>query len=132
MSNKEIIKRGLIRTGNYLPYNPNLTERAKDLRNNMTTEEEKLWINFLKNHEYRFRAQKQIENYIVDFYCAKAKLVIEIDGNIHYDENNIVYDKERTKLFESYGIKVIRFKNEEISNDFNKVCIKINKVIFDL
>ena len=62
---------------------PILFELAKELRNNLTPAEELLWNAFLKNHKYRFRRQKQIDNYIADFYCAKLKLVIEIDGNIH-------------------------------------------------
>jgi len=130
MNNKYLKKRGLVGNGYILPYNPNLTERAKDFRNNMTIAEKKLWIEFLKNHKYRFKAQKQIDNYIVDFYCSKHKLIIEIDGEIHNSYERLGYDEERTKVFESYCIRVIRFKNEDVINNFENVCNKINEVCF--
>lgn len=121
-------KRGLVTNGYSLPYNPDLTERAKELRNNMTLTEKKLWTEFLRKHKYRFKAQKQIDNYIADFYCAKLKIVIEIDGNIHDEAERFEYDRERTKVFEAYGLRVIRFRNEEIINSFDVVCRKINQL----
>lgn len=129
MSKKELKERGLVKNKYCLAYNPKLTERAKELRNHMTLAEEKLWTNFLQKHEYRFRSQKQIENYIVDFYCAKLKLVIEIDGDIHDENGRTLYDKERTKIFESLGLRVIRFRNEEVDKDFEDVCRRINETI---
>lgn len=122
MYKKDLTNRGLITSGYSLPYNPKLTDRAKDFRKNMTLAEEKLWTQFLKNYKYRFRAQKQIDNYIADFYCAKLKLIIEIDGKIHNEIDKVEYDLERTKVFESYGLKVIRFKNDDIINNFTNVC----------
>jgi len=130
MGNKDLKKRGLVCNGYSLPYNPKLTERAKDFRNNMTIAENKLWIEFLKNHKYRFRAQKQIDNYIVDFYCSKCKLIIEIDGKIHNSYERFEYDEERSKVFESYDLRVIRFKNEDVISNFENVCNKINQVCF--
>lgn len=127
MYKSEFAKRRLISNGYSLPYNPELTERAKELRNHMTFAEEKLWNGFLKRYKYRFRPQKQIDNFIVDFYCAKLKMVIEIDGEIHDEENRKGYDKERTRVFESYGLKEVRFRNEEIVNSFEDVCRKIDE-----
>jgi very-short-patch-repair endonuclease len=128
MENREFKKKGLIGNSYCLPYNPELTERARDFRNNMTSAEKKLWIQFLKNHKYRFRAQKQIESYIADFYCAKYKLIIEIDGEIHENVESVEYDKEREKVFKSYDLRTIRFKNKDIISNFDSVCRKINEV----
>ncbi|MGE5328192.1 MAG: endonuclease domain-containing protein, partial [Deltaproteobacteria bacterium] len=127
MNNKDLRKRGLVGNGYILPYNPKLTERAKDFRNNMTMAEKKLWIGFLKNHKYRFRAQKQIDNYIVDFYCSRYKLIIEIDGETHNSFERLKYDEERTKVFESYGLRVVRVKNQDVIYNFEDVCKKINE-----
>ncbi|MGE5328238.1 MAG: endonuclease domain-containing protein, partial [Deltaproteobacteria bacterium] len=127
MDNKDLKKRGLVGNGYILPYNPKLTERAKDFRNNMTMAEKKLWIEFLKNHKYRFRAQKQIDNYIVDFYCSSHKLIIEIDGETHNSFERLEYDEERTKVFESYGLRVVRVKNQDVIYNFEDVCKKINE-----
>jgi len=124
----DLKNRGLITNGYSLPYNPELTERAKELRNHMTLAEQKLWDEFLRSHKCRFRPQKQIDNYIINFYNAKFKIVIEIDGKIHDELDKAEYDKERTKIFESYGLKVIRFKNEDIINNFNDVCKRINEL----
>lgn len=131
MNNKDLKKRGLVGNGYILPYNPKLTERAKDFRNNMTITEKTLWTDFLKNHKYRFRAQKQIDNYIVDFYCSRHKLIIEIDGEIHNSFERLEYDEERTKVFESYGLRVVRFKNEDVIYNFEDVCKKINEACIE-
>jgi hypothetical protein len=82
-SKEELKKRGLISTGFHLPYNPKLVGRAKKLRQNMTIAEKKLWRNYLGTFPYRVLRQRPIDHYIVDFYCAKLKLVIEVDGGIH-------------------------------------------------
>ena len=127
MYKNDLKKRGLVKSGFSLPYNPGLTQRAKELRNHMTLAEKKLWTGFLQKHPYRFRPQKQIDNYIVDFYCAKLKLIIEIDGKIHNEADRVDYDRERTQIFESYGLRVIRFKNEDVINNFDEVCRKIDE-----
>ena len=77
---------------------------------------------FLRGYSVRFIRQKIIGNYIVDFYCAKANLVIELDGSQHYEEVNMNKDIERTKFLESQGLKVIRIPNSEINNNFRGVC----------
>ena len=105
----------------YLPYNKKLKEKARDLRNNMTAAEKKLWYGYLRNHRYIFLRQKPIDNYIVDFYCSKLKLVIEIDGETHLSEKGREYDEERTKALERYGLKVLRFWNDDVLNGIEVV-----------
>ena len=92
----------------------------------MTQEERKLWYMFLKKHSERFLRQKVIDNYIVDFYCPKKRLVIEIDGSQHYTIEGKKYDKIRTELLNAYNLKVIRFSNLEINKQFQEVCELIN------
>ena len=94
---------------------------AKILRKNMTKEEKHLWYDFLKGYEIRFIRQKPIGNYIVDFYCAKAKVVVELDGSQHYTEVNIEKDTERTKFLEQYGIMVVRVPNNQVNQNFRGV-----------
>lgn len=96
----------------------------KYLRNNATPQETKLW-NELRNKKLgnKFRRQHGIVNYIVDFYCPKKKLAIEIDGNEHLQ--NKEYDKERTESFKILGVKVIRFWNSEVDKNINEVLSKI-------
>jgi len=102
------------KTIKYLPYNLALKERARDLRKNMTLAEKKLWKDFLKNHKYKFTRQKPINNYIVDFYCSGLGLVIEVDGTTHLDKKDILYDKQRTADLTKYGLKILRFWNDDI------------------
>ena len=103
-------------------HNKSLVSVARMLRKNMTKEERHLWYDFLRGHSVRFIRQKIIGNYIIDFYCAKANLVIELDGSQHYDEAEMAKDNERTKYLESLGLKVIRIPNNEINNNFYGVC----------
>ncbi|MDR0292969.1 MAG: endonuclease domain-containing protein [Oscillospiraceae bacterium] len=114
-----------------LEYNRNLIPRAKQLRKEMTPQEKHLWYDFLSKYPARFQRQKTIDNYIVDFYCFSAKLVIELDGGQHYTEDGVAYDAERTKILESYGLKVIRFANPDIMNRFKSVCEAIDKAVKD-
>ena len=96
---------------------------ARVLRKNMTPEEKHLWYDYLKNYPVRFVRQKTMGRYIVDFYCAKAKIVIEIDGSQHYSDKGYEYDVERTEYLErEFGVKVIRFTNTDIANRFAGVC----------
>ncbi len=110
-------------------YNKNNINLARNLRKNMTPQEKKLWYQFLNKTDVRFQRQKCIENYIEDFYCAKKRLVIEIDGGGHYTEENIENDKIRTKVLNNLNIKVIRFKNKDIDDDFVNVCNYILSLI---
>ena len=95
----------------------------------MTKEERHLWYDYLRGYPVRFIRQKIIGNYIVDFYCAKANLIIELDGSQHYAEAGIKRDTERTKYLESQGLRVIRIPNNEINNHFRGVCEFIDKEV---
>lgn len=110
-------------------HNPVLTEKAKELRKNMTNEEKILWYQFLRNYPIRILRQKVIDNYIVDFYCAKAKLIIEFDGSQHYSPDGKIYDKIRTEFFEERNLKIIRIPNIQVTNNFEGICNYIDKII---
>ncbi len=103
-------------------HNKSLVSNAKELRNNMTKEERHLWYDFLKSHSARFQRQKIIGKYIVDFYCSAAKLVIELDGSQHYEDEGRAYDAERSAFLESYGLAIIRIPNNEINRNFKGLC----------
>lgn len=102
--------------------NKKLIPFAASLRKNMTRQERKLWYEFLQSYPIRFMRQKIIGNYIVDFYCAKAKLVVELDGSQHYDDAAVAYDRERTEYLKTFGLRVARFTNLEIDQNFRGVC----------
>ena len=105
-----------------IPYNKNNKVLARNLRKNMTDPEKRLWYKCLSLFPVRFNRQKQLGNYIADFYCHKAKLVIELDGEQHYEEDNKVYDIERTEFLENYGLKVIRITNYDLKENFDGIC----------
>lgn len=102
---------------------------AKNLRNNATPQENHLWYDFLSKYEMRFQRQKSIDHFIADFYCHKAKLVIEIDGKQHYTEEGMRDDEFRTEILEGYDLKVIRFTNRQIDTNFKGVCEYIDLVV---
>lgn len=95
----------------------------------MTREECRLWYDFLRTYPIRFTRQKVLGKYIADFYCAKAKIVIELDGSQHYEEANALYDAERTAFLSEYGLQVIRIPNKEIRMNFYGVCEYIDSVV---
>ena len=109
--------------------NKELVPVAKQLRKNMTKEERHLWYDFLRSYPLHIYRQRVLGKYIVDFYCAKAKLVIELDGSQHYDEEKMEKDAERTTFLEGYGLKVIRISNREINQNFRGVCEYIDAQI---
>ena len=117
-------------------HNKSLVNVGRMLRKNMTKEERHLWYDFLRGYSVRFIRQKIIGNYIVDFYCAKANLAIELNGSQHFDKISIAKDNERTKYLESQGLKVIRIPNNEVNNNFRGVCefidIKVKKSLSQL
>ena len=104
------------------PYNKSNIPLAKNLRKNMTPWERKLWYEFLRNYPVRFQRQKAIGDFIVDFYCAKAQLVIELDGSGHYTDEQAEKDKLRSTALNQQGLKVLRFCNLDISHNFSGVC----------
>ena len=110
-------------------HNSALTSRAQELRRNMTKEERRLWYEYLRNHPYRFRRQVPFGNYILDFYCASAKLAVELDGSQHFDPKGIQYDQARTAFFESNGIYVLRFSNTDVLQNLRGVCQAIDLAI---
>ena len=103
-------------------HNPKLTPIAKALRKNMTKQERHLWYDFLKGYQVRFLRQKVIDDYIVDFYCSQAELVIELDGSQHYSESGILKDRIRTERLEKRNLTVLRIPNNEVDKNFNGVC----------
>ena len=105
-----------------LNYNKNNITLAKNLRKNTTPQENHLWYDFLSKYEIRFQRQKAIDNFIADFYCHKAKLIIEIDGAQHFSEKGMQEDAFRTEVLEGYDLKVIRFTNYQINTNFQSVC----------
>ena len=106
-----------------------IIQLAKTLRKNMTKEERRLWYDYLSTYPIRFYRQRPIGRYIVDFYCAKAKLVIELDGSQHFSEDGLAYDKERSAFLENSGIEIIRFTNVEIKQKFSSVCEYIDSIV---
>ena len=112
-----------------IPKNADLLENARHLRKEMTPQERRLWYQFLREYPVKIYKQRIIGNYIVDFYCASAKLVIEIDGSQHYEEDGVTYDAERTKYLESLGLRVVRYSNAEINREFREVCDSIHMLI---
>lgn len=98
----------------------------------MTAEERKLWYNFLRTYPLRFLRQKIIGGYIADFYCAKAGLIVEIDGSQHYRDGAAEYDAARTEYFGSLGLKVVRLSNIEVNKNFRGVCEYIDKIVNEL
>ena len=110
-------------------HNEKLVPLAKQLRKNMTKEERHLWYDFLRNYPIRFSRQKVLGKYIADFYCAKCKLVIELDGSQHFEENDLRKDAERAAFLEGYGLTVIRIPNVAVNKNFSGVCQSINAVV---
>ena len=110
-------------------HNKLLVPLAKRLRKEMTKEERHLWYDFLRTYHCRFTRQKVLGKYIVDFYCAEAQLVIELDGSQHYESNAIEKDEERTAFLEAYGLTVIRIPNNEVTGNFYGVCEYIDAAV---
>ena len=96
-----------------------LVDRARGMRKEPTEEENKLWHLYLKKIKPRFVRQKIIGSYIVDFYCAKLKLVIEIDGVQHYLEENEMYEKRREEYLQGKGYKLLRFYNSDVNKNLS-------------
>lgn len=110
-------------------YNKDLIRVAKNLRSNMTKEEKHLWYDYLKNYKVRFSRQKILGKYVADFYCAKANLVIELDGSQHYQEEELDYDKARTEYLSKFNMKVVRIPNNEVNKNFDGVCRYIDMTV---
>ena len=103
-------------------YNKANIPLAKSLRKNMTPWERKLWFEFLRKYPIRFQRQKAIGNFIADFYCAKARLIIELDGGGHYTDDQMEKDRVRTKELEGMNLTVLRICNLDVDRNFSGVC----------
>lgn len=112
-------------------HNPHLVPYAKELRKNMTKEERRLWYDYLRAHPAQFSRQKILGHYIADFYSAKAKFVIEVDGSQHYEESGMIYDQIRTEFLAEYGLKVLRIPNNAVAKNFRGVCEYIDLALTD-
>ena len=110
-------------------HNKSLVPYAKELRKNMTKEERHLWYDFLKDYPVRFSRQKVLGKYIVDFYSASAKIIIELDGSQHFEEAGQKYDKNRDEYLKEYGLNIIRIPNNEINENYDGVCEYLDKEI---
>ncbi len=99
---------------------------ARRLRREMTLSEQHLWFRFLRSYPVKIYKQRIIESFVVDFYCAEARLVIELDGSQHYTEQGKAYDEERSSIMEGYGVEVLRFTNLEVDREFDAVCERID------
>lgn len=104
------------------PYNKKLVHNAQALRKNMTPEEKHLWYDFLRKLPVTVKRQKNIENYIVDFYIATGKIAIEIDGIQHTAPEHLAADAARDKALGNWGITVLRYSNADIRERFQTVA----------
>ena len=109
--------------------NGKLTKNARTLRKTMTKEESHLWYQFLCCYKPRFHRQHVIGNYIADFYCHEAKLVVELDGSQHTDPGKMEYDSKRTEYLRSQGLLVLRFSNLDVMRRFRDVCEAIDLAV---
>ena len=112
-----------------MPKDNSQLENARRLRREMTPHERKLWYLFLRKYPVKIYKQRIIGNFIVDFYCASANLVIEVDGSQHYESQGMAYDTDRSVFLSSQGLEILRFSNRDIDRDFCGVCRKIDITI---
>ena len=106
-----------------------LLQRSRELRRNATPQENKLWYQFLRTDPVKFRRQQQIGPYIADFYCPSARVVIELDGSGHYEEEGKEYDRWRDAYISAQEIRVLRFTNTQIDKEFSAVCEEIARAV---
>ena len=109
--------------------NAALVSYARQLRKNMTPHERRLWFCFLKQYPVRFVRQKVLGSYIVDFYCAEARLAVELDGAQHYEDKAEKQDQLRTAFLQKYGLQVIRISNQAVDRQFFSVCLQIDALV---
>ncbi len=110
-------------------HNGNLTGKAQRLRKEMTKEERRLWYEYLRGYPLQFRRQVTCGSYIMGFYCAAAKLAVELDGSQHYEPAEQAYDIRRTAYLQSQGIQVLRFSNTEVLQNLRGVCQAIDMAV---
>ena len=110
-------------------YNGDLKQSTRDLRKEMTPQERHLWYNFLRDYPVRIYRQRSIDRFIADFYCSKARLVIELDGSQHYTPEGMDYDEWRSGILKKYNLDVLRIGNLDVDRNFRAVCEYIDQVI---
>jgi very-short-patch-repair endonuclease len=109
-------------------YSTVLVPRARAMRREMTSAERHLWYRCLTGLPWKFRRQRPFGRFIVDFYCPSLKLVIEVDGDSHFDEAAEAYDRERTTYLNSLGLEVVRFTNLEVIRQTEAVSAKLHRI----
>lgn len=114
-----------------MPDDKEMLRRARELRKQMTPQERKLWYDYLRTHPVKFRKQHIMGDYILDFYCPAAALVIEIDGSQHYTKYSKEYDTKRSAFLHYEGFRIIRYPNTLINKNFSGVCEHIDKEVQD-
>jgi len=112
-----------------MPKDNTQLENARRLRREMIPHKRKLWYLFLRKYPIKIYKQRIIGRFIVDFYCASARLVIELDGSQHYELQGMAYDSERSAYLAALGLEVLRFSNRDIDRDFHSVCAQIDHTI---
>jgi very-short-patch-repair endonuclease len=113
----------------FFDYNKALIERARDNRKAMTIAERRMWYEIVPNLTFKIMRQRVIGNYIADFYCASKKLVIEVDGDSHYTDEAQGYDQIHTDYFESFGIRVVRYTNDDVLGNPDEVLKDLLRVL---
>ena len=114
-----------------VPYRLRLKSPSRDLRRNPTRAERKLWYEFLRDLPQKFTRQKPLGGYIADFYCSGQRLVIEIDGDSHFNEAAEHYDARRTAMIETFGLRILRFTNADVMQQFEGVCQRIEAALME-
>ena len=110
-------------------YRRKLKPRARELRRDPTPAERKLWYEFLSAHAEKFTRQKPLGRYIADFYCARKRLVVELDGDSHFTDEAVRRDEKRTRSLELEGIRIVRFTNAEVMTEFEALCGRIEEAL---
>lgn len=123
------VKKSGGRFGLSIQYDQSNIRLAQSLRKNATPQEKHLWYDFLRTYPVRFQRQKAIGNHIADFYCHKARLVIEVDGSQHHMPQGEADDRARTEALRALGVAVIRYANEDITKRFDGVCAEIDRIV---
>ena len=118
-------------TRRFIPYRRDLKPRSQALRRDPSPAERKLWYEFLRDLPAKFTRQKPLGCYVADFYCARVRLVVEVDGDSHFTDRGKRYDEGRTEAFALRGIRVIRFTNSEVTQQFEAVCARIVEALDD-
>lgn len=119
----------MIRRDAFFPYRRDLKSRSQSLRRDPSPAERKLWYEFLRGLPDKFTRQKPLARYVVDFYCSRQRLVIEVDGDSHFTDVAMAKDAARTAAIEGMGIKVLRLTNQEVMQDFEGACGKVLRAL---